>query len=111
MLNVALCSLWYNGQAVHTVAGLLAGPLAAGHRHIGPFRIDGEGAPSRRPDRRALARLRRRAEVDLGRGVRQGPDGGGALHLGRKEGKDLVYMGKVGTGWSRPVSSLALIET
>jgi bifunctional non-homologous end joining protein LigD len=28
-----------------------------------------------------------------------------ALHLGRKEGKDLVYMGKVGTGWSRTVSS------
>jgi bifunctional non-homologous end joining protein LigD len=28
-----------------------------------------------------------------------------ALYLGKKEGKDLVYMGKVGTGWSRTVSS------
>jgi bifunctional non-homologous end joining protein LigD len=33
------------------------------------------------------------------------PTGVAALHLGRKEGKDLVYMGKVGTGWSRTVSS------
>ena len=29
------------------------------------------------------------------------PTGVAALHLGRKDGKDLVYMGKVGTGWSR----------
>jgi bifunctional non-homologous end joining protein LigD len=28
-----------------------------------------------------------------------------ALYLGKQEGKDLVYMGKVGTGWSRAVSS------
>jgi bifunctional non-homologous end joining protein LigD len=28
-----------------------------------------------------------------------------ALYLGKCEGKDLVYMGKVGTGWSRTVSS------
>jgi bifunctional non-homologous end joining protein LigD len=28
-----------------------------------------------------------------------------ALYLGKQEGKDLVYMGKVGTGWSRTVSS------
>jgi bifunctional non-homologous end joining protein LigD len=28
-----------------------------------------------------------------------------ALYLGKKEGKDLVYLGKVGTGWSRTVSS------
>ncbi|WP_291710681.1 non-homologous end-joining DNA ligase [Bradyrhizobium sp.] len=27
-----------------------------------------------------------------------------ALHLGRQDGKDLVYAGKVGTGWSRTVS-------
>jgi bifunctional non-homologous end joining protein LigD len=33
------------------------------------------------------------------------PTGVAALHLGRKQGKDLVYMGKVGTGWSRTVSS------
>jgi bifunctional non-homologous end joining protein LigD len=28
-----------------------------------------------------------------------------ALHLGRQDGKELVYSGKVGTGWSRTVSS------
>lgn len=28
-----------------------------------------------------------------------------ALYLGKQEGNDLVYMGKVGTGWSRTVSS------
>ncbi|MGY4622768.1 ATP dependent DNA ligase [Bradyrhizobium sp. USDA 4486] len=28
-----------------------------------------------------------------------------ALYLGKKEGKDLVYMGKVGTGWSRTTSA------
>jgi bifunctional non-homologous end joining protein LigD len=28
-----------------------------------------------------------------------------AFHLGKQEGKELVYMGKVGTGWSRTVSS------
>jgi bifunctional non-homologous end joining protein LigD len=33
------------------------------------------------------------------------PTGVAALHLGRRHGKDLIYMGKVGTGWSRTVSS------
>ena len=33
------------------------------------------------------------------------PSGVAALYLGKLEGKDLVYMGKVGTGWSRTVSS------
>jgi bifunctional non-homologous end joining protein LigD len=33
------------------------------------------------------------------------PTGVVALHLGKQEGKDLVSMGKVGTGWSRTVSS------
>ena len=33
------------------------------------------------------------------------PTGVAALYLGRREGKELVYMGKVGTGWSRTVSS------
>jgi bifunctional non-homologous end joining protein LigD len=33
------------------------------------------------------------------------PTGVAALYLGKKEGNDLVYMGKVGTGWSRTVSS------
>lgn len=32
------------------------------------------------------------------------PTGVAALYLGKQEGKDLVYMGKVGTGWSRTVS-------
>jgi len=33
------------------------------------------------------------------------PSGVAALYLGKREGKDLVYMGKVGTGWSRTVSN------
>jgi bifunctional non-homologous end joining protein LigD len=33
------------------------------------------------------------------------PTGVAALYLGKREGKDLVYMGKVGTGWSRTASS------
>ena len=33
------------------------------------------------------------------------PTGVAAFYLGKQEGKDLVYMGKVGTGWSRAVSS------
>jgi bifunctional non-homologous end joining protein LigD len=33
------------------------------------------------------------------------PTGVAALYLGKREGSDLVYMGKVGTGWSRTVSS------
>src|SRR6202789_125131 len=33
------------------------------------------------------------------------PSGVAALYLRKREGKDLVYMGKLGTGWSRTVSS------
>ena len=33
------------------------------------------------------------------------PTGVAALYLGKQEGKELVYMGKVSTGWSRTVSS------
>ena len=33
------------------------------------------------------------------------PSGVAALYLGKRDGKGLVYMGKVGTGWSRTVSS------
>jgi bifunctional non-homologous end joining protein LigD len=33
------------------------------------------------------------------------PTGIAALYLGKKEGKELRYIGKVGTGWSRTVSS------
>jgi hypothetical protein len=33
------------------------------------------------------------------------PTGVATLYLGKHEGKELVYMGKVGTGWSRTVSS------
>ncbi|MBR1250018.1 non-homologous end-joining DNA ligase [Bradyrhizobium sp. AUGA SZCCT0169] len=32
------------------------------------------------------------------------PTGVAALYLGKRVGKDLVYMGKVGTGWSRTIS-------
>jgi bifunctional non-homologous end joining protein LigD len=33
------------------------------------------------------------------------PTGVAAPYFGKREGKDLVYMGKVGTGWSRTISS------
>ncbi len=33
------------------------------------------------------------------------PTGVAALYLGKREGKEMVYMGKVGTGWSRTISS------
>ena len=33
------------------------------------------------------------------------PSGVAALYLGKREGKELVYMGKVGTGWNRTTSS------
>jgi bifunctional non-homologous end joining protein LigD len=33
------------------------------------------------------------------------PTGVVALYLGKQEGKELVYVGKVGSGWSRTVSS------
>jgi bifunctional non-homologous end joining protein LigD len=33
------------------------------------------------------------------------PSGVAALYLGKKEGKDLVYIGKVGTGWDRTTSA------
>ena len=32
------------------------------------------------------------------------PTGVAALYLGKREGKELVYMGKVGTGWNRTMS-------
>jgi bifunctional non-homologous end joining protein LigD len=33
------------------------------------------------------------------------PSGVAALYLGKKEGRELVYMGKVGTGWNRSTSA------
>ena len=33
------------------------------------------------------------------------PSGVAALYLGKQEGNEFVYVGKVGTGWSRTVSS------
>lgn len=33
------------------------------------------------------------------------PTGVAALYLGKQEGKDLVYMGNVGTGWDRTTSA------
>lgn len=38
-------------------------------------------------------------------GFVEDPTGVAALYLGRREGKELVNLGKVGTGWSRTVSS------
>ena len=37
-------------------------------------------------------------------GFLKDPTGVAALYLAKRSGKDLVYMGKVGTGWSRTVS-------
>jgi bifunctional non-homologous end joining protein LigD len=37
--------------------------------------------------------------------LRGDPTGVAALYLGKRKGRDLVYMGKVGTGWSRTVSN------
>ena len=48
---------------------------------------------------RPLQRLR------LVPGSAQDPSGVAALYLGKREDKDLVYLGKVGTGRSRTVSS------
>jgi bifunctional non-homologous end joining protein LigD len=33
------------------------------------------------------------------------PTGVAALHLAKKQGRYLIYVGMVGTGWSRTVSS------
>ena len=33
------------------------------------------------------------------------PSGVAAVYLGKQEGKNLVYMGKVGTGWNRTTSA------
>jgi bifunctional non-homologous end joining protein LigD len=38
-------------------------------------------------------------------GFVKGPTGVAALYLGKMKGKELLYMGKVKTGWSRTVSS------
>jgi bifunctional non-homologous end joining protein LigD len=38
-------------------------------------------------------------------GFLKDPTGVAALYLGKRQGKELVYMGKVGTGWSRTVPS------
>ena len=47
------------------------------------------------------------AQSDLGSiaGFVKDPTGVAALYLGKREGNGLVYVGKVGTGWSRTVSS------
>jgi bifunctional non-homologous end joining protein LigD len=55
------------------------------------------------------ARLQSRQCVQKGTfpvvGFVKDPSGVAALYLGKQEGQELVYMGKVGTGWSRTVSS------
>jgi len=76
-------------------------------------KLNWEGSSPRTP-RRHIARTATRA------GLRSNPcrransrssdsskilPGVAALYLGKREGKDLVYMGKVGTGWSRTISS------
>jgi bifunctional non-homologous end joining protein LigD len=76
-------------------------------------KLNWEGIISKRPDaqyrsNRNEAWLKIKA-VQKGKfpvvGFVKDPSGVAALYLGKQEGKDLVYMGKVGTGWSRTVSS------
>lgn len=40
-------------------------------------------------------------------GFAKDPSGVAALYLGKREGNDLVYIGKVGTGWSRTLLIIA----
>lgn len=76
-------------------------------------RLNWEGIVSKRADaqyrsERSEAWLKIKA-VHKGKfpviGFVKDPTGVAALYLGKQEGKKLVYMGKVGTGWSRTVSS------
>ncbi|WFU75206.1 hypothetical protein [Bradyrhizobium sp. CB2312] len=34
------------------------------------------------------------------------PSGAAALYLGKQQGEELVYVGKVGTGWSRMLAPM-----
>jgi bifunctional non-homologous end joining protein LigD len=76
-------------------------------------KLNWEGIISKRPDapyksERCEAWLKvkcvQRAKFPVV-GFVKDPAGVAALYLGKREGKELVYMGKVGTGWSRTVSS------
>jgi len=60
------------------------------------------GAPyrSERSDAWIKVKCLKRGKFSIVGFVRD-PTGVAALHLARQEGKDLVYSGKVGTGWSR----------
>ena len=68
---------------------------------------------SRRTPTRPTARTTKGLAEDQDREARhlpvigfiKDPTGVAALYLGKQEGKELVYAGKVGTGWSRTVSS------
>ena len=77
-------------------------------------KLDWEGIISKRADapyrsERTEAWLKIKARPTKGKfpviGFVKDPTGVAALYLGKREGKELVYMGKVGTGWSRTVSS------
>jgi bifunctional non-homologous end joining protein LigD len=69
-------------------------------------KLNFEGIVSKKAD--ALYRSERTegSEGEIpGRGFVKDPTGMAALYLGKREGNELVYMGKVGTSWSRTVSS------
>lgn len=79
--------------------------------HASKLRFEGiiskqAGAPYR--SERAAAWLKIKA-VQKGKfpvvGFIKDPSGVAALYLGKRQGKDLVYMGKVGTGWDRTTSA------
>ena len=67
-------------------------------------------------DRKAISRPKMIGDLRCGRpgiddgfvvlgGFIEDPTGVAALYLGKQEGKELRYMGKVGTGWSRTKSA------
>lgn len=73
---------------------------------MGGHHIQAGGRPVPVGAKRELAEDQGRAERKFAVvGFVKDPSGVAALYLGKQEGRDLVYMGKVGTGWSRTVSS------
>jgi bifunctional non-homologous end joining protein LigD len=70
-----------------------------------PLRL-GASAPYRSGRNEAWLKIK---TIQMGKitviGFVKDPTGVAALYLGKREGKDLVDMGKVRTGWSQTVSS------
>ncbi|MBR0904154.1 non-homologous end-joining DNA ligase [Bradyrhizobium liaoningense] len=133
MLFYAFDLLYHNGEDLRAKAqlhrkerlkeliDLLDPPVLYSEHHYGAgqamfeaaARLNYEGIVSKRVDapyrsERTEAWLKIKT-VQRGKfpvvGFIKDPTGVAALYLGKQEGKDLVYMGKVGTGWSRTTSS------